>query len=262
MRTSECRLQPTRSSHPSASLTGLGPARAAAAAAARVGVSSRHPSSLSDSCHSGGARVHPAPLDATPGSSGVPAVVVDDVGAGVADLARRGEHAQVVALDEDRALAAQQAVEALGDPDAEALEGARELPGAVGFDGEVQVVALDGPVDDAGARAAAGRHEGAANDLAAILGAQARDVAVDLEGNVSRVAAGQGRTLAVERFLVPALGRLAAGPRAASDLGPPRPGAEGHDKLLGFLHRAVQVEYGQILKRGSDNFPAPGPEGV
>lgn len=89
------------------------------------------------------------------------AKVVDDVGTGVADLAWGIEDAQVIALGEDGAIAAKEAVEAPGDADTEPLHNAGELLRAVGFDDEVEVTALDGPVDDAGAWIAARGDEGA-----------------------------------------------------------------------------------------------------
>jgi hypothetical protein len=150
-----------RSSQLLASLTGLGPARIFWASAAWARVRSRQPSSRFDSCHSGRARVHPVPVDATAGDRRVTSVVVDDIGAGVADLAWGLEDAQMVTLGEHSALAAEEPVEALGNADTEALHGAGELLGVVGFHDEVEVVALDGPVDDTHARRVAGGDESA-----------------------------------------------------------------------------------------------------
>jgi hypothetical protein len=78
----------------------------------------------------------------------VAASVEHDVRASAADLARRGEDVDVVAIGEDLARAAEDAVERPRDADIEAAHVARESGGAAGLGGEMDVVALNRPVHD------------------------------------------------------------------------------------------------------------------
>ena len=99
--------------------------------------------------------------------------VEEHVGAGVADLAGGLQDSQMIALGEYRSRAAGQGVEATGQTDAEALHAPREMLGAVGFHHGVDVIGLQGPVDDTEAITLARRPECATDDLNAPLGAQA-----------------------------------------------------------------------------------------
>jgi hypothetical protein len=69
--------------------------------------------------------------------------VEEDVGEGVADLARRAEGAGVVTAVEDGAGAMPEAVESAGDAREEAGQAAFEVGASVGFDDPVGVVAQD-----------------------------------------------------------------------------------------------------------------------
>jgi len=102
---------------------------------------------------------------------------------------------------------------------------------AVGLDDEVDVGALDRPVDDAKAVALAGSDERGADDLNALLGPKAVELRTKLEGNVDGVSSGHVLAPAMEHDLV-ASGR-ARPPSAGSPPAPP----EGDDALLGPFHR-------------------------
>jgi len=77
------------------------------------------------------------------------AYVQKHIGERVADLARRSQHTQVVAITQHRAGRAKQRVDQPREARAERLHAVPELDRAVGFDHEVRVVRLDRVLDDA-----------------------------------------------------------------------------------------------------------------
>jgi len=172
---------------------------------------------------------------------GVAAVVVDDVGTGVSDLGGCRKQAHVVALGEDRALATGQAIEASRHPDREGLHATGERRVAVGLDDEVQVRALDAPIDDAKALAGTRGAQRAADDVRTPLGAKARKLPMHAQGDVHRRAPAHPRAPPMQHPLVAAIatGPPCAGPKAAA--------AEAEQALLGissFGHG--RFDYGQI----------------
>jgi hypothetical protein len=86
--------------------------------------------------------------------------VVEDVAEGVPDLSGGGEVARVVAVGPDAAGAAGGAVDAPGGADGEAAQARGESRLVVRLDDEVNVVALDGEVDDAEVGAGCGSDGG------------------------------------------------------------------------------------------------------
>src|SRR5262249_22769777 len=82
---------------------------------------------------------------------------------GIADGARRGERARVIALREHCSPAPQYAVDGAGKPNCEPLHAARERAGIVRFHKQVHVIRLHGKVDDA-VPFARGAREAAAQD--------------------------------------------------------------------------------------------------
>ena len=122
----------------------------------------------------------------------------------------------MIALGEDGSRALCEGIEASGDAYAEALHAAGELRCAVGLDEGVNVVGLNGPVDDTKARSLAGGDGGSADDLGTPLGAEADELGTYLERDVGGGAAGDLGSLAMEDALAAALGRLAPGPRSSS----------------------------------------------
>jgi hypothetical protein len=108
-----------------------------------------------------------------------------DVGEDVADLARRAQHAGVVALGEQRAAPAQVLVDAAGEADHQALHPAGERVVAGGLDDEVEVVAEDAVLDDAEVVAWAQR---AADDRDDRVAAQRGQPVDDAQRDVEREA--------------------------------------------------------------------------
>src|SRR5687767_11882910 len=112
----------------------------------------------------------------------------------MADFARRGEDVDVVAVGEDLAGAADDAVERPRDADIEAAHVARERRGAAGLRREVDVVALNRPVHHGKALRRRLRHRLADRlGLGIGIGAQRPELTAELERHVHGVARGDAR---------------------------------------------------------------------
>src|SRR5262245_32085987 len=74
--------------------------------------------------------------------------IAQDVEEGMADLARRAQHAQVIPVIEDLPAPVVDAIEPTSDAHGEALHAARQGAGAFGFADEVEVVGLNGVMDE------------------------------------------------------------------------------------------------------------------
>jgi len=79
----------------------------------------------------------------------VPPIVVEHVSERAPDLERRPEWAEVKTIGENATRPFEQAIESLSQPNAERLHAARELPRALRLDNDVQVIRLDGIMNDA-----------------------------------------------------------------------------------------------------------------
>jgi len=82
-------------------------------------------------------------------------IIAQDVADRVGNLSPRLERAGVIAIGKDGAFAARQGIEPLGDADGEALHAPRKRFGAIDFDQQMQVIALNGVMDDAHPKAKA-----------------------------------------------------------------------------------------------------------
>jgi hypothetical protein len=156
---------------------------------------------------------------------GVFAGVEQDIAQGEFHGSRGGERAGVVAVGKEPALALEPAIDGAGDADCEALNAAREGPAVVGFGDEVEVVALDGELDQGEAEAAFAVGEGLAHGAEEGRVAQGAQAALYAQGDVEGVVAGLSRAAQVGDA-----GALAVG-RAACALASSAPGAEGETEL-------------------------------
>lgn len=125
------------------------------------------------------------------------AVVGQDVADSVPCFARRFQRVGMVAVGKHAAAAAGEGVEALCEADAEALHGARKRDRAFGLDDEMQVIPLDGVVDDANAETLAGVAQGGLDHLRATIAAEVADPRLEPHGDVHRVSGGEIRTAEV-----------------------------------------------------------------
>ena len=123
----------------------------------------------------------------------------------------------MVVVGEDGSAAPHQAVEPLRDADGEALHAARERVPVVRLDEQMQMVALDGVVDDAHSEADFRRAEGFLERGEDTLPAEPRNRADGAQGHVNGVMAGQLLTRQVRDAR--ALLRRAATPRVESPEG-------------------------------------------
>jgi hypothetical protein len=110
--------------------------------------------------------------------------VAEDVVDGEADFARPAQEMCVVAVGEDLALAAHELVEGAGHADLEALHGSAELDVVGRLDDEMDVVALDGEMDEAKSETGAPFGEGALERAEAAVRAEVPDFAADSDGDV------------------------------------------------------------------------------
>ena len=113
----------------------------------------------------------------------------------MAGLGRRRDDLGVVAVGEDRTpppgarpALADRRVEVLGRRDLEALHAGRERALVVGFDEQVQVVALDAEVHDPEVLAHGGGQRGLANRLVGRAAAKVADGGHDAQDDVHRMA--------------------------------------------------------------------------
>jgi hypothetical protein len=107
--------------------------------------------------------------------AGVVTVVAEHVADRACRLSGRGENVRVISVGEYRPTSAGARVEPLGEPDCQALHPARKRGLSFGLDDEVQVIALDGVVDDAHAVQLAGNAKDFFDDLGAAPGPQVSD---------------------------------------------------------------------------------------
>src|SRR2546426_10967425 len=76
-------------------------------------------------------------------------VVAENIAHGVCHLAPRAERVRMIAVREDGSAPIRAPVEALCEANGQALHAPSESEGAFRFDKQMQVIALDGVVDDA-----------------------------------------------------------------------------------------------------------------
>jgi hypothetical protein len=159
------------------------------------------------------------------GCGGVFAGVEQDITQGELDRSRSGERAGVVAVGEEPALALELAIDGAGDADREALNASREGSAVLGFGDEMEVVALDGELDEGEAEAAFAVGEGLAHGAEEGSVAQGAHAALYAQGDVEGVVAGLRRATQVG-----CAGALAVG-RAACALAGSAPSAKAEAEL-------------------------------
>src|SRR5882724_1392328 len=113
-------------------------------------------------------------------------MVLADILDGPTDLGGRPQHVREVAVGENRAVTVHDAVEPLGDANAESLHAAREAPLILGLDDQVDVIALHRKVGDSHPEAIAGRPEGLLDALEAATGTQIPDLPMHAPIDVDR----------------------------------------------------------------------------
>jgi len=153
--------------------------------------------------------------------------VEQDVAQGELGRSRGGQRASVVAVGEESALARQLPIDGAGDANREALNASREGSAVVGFGDEMDVVALDGELDQREAELAFAVGECPAHLAEQSLLAQGAHAALDAQGDVQGVVTGLRRATQMGNT-----GALAAR-RAAGALASATPGAEGEAELAG-----------------------------
>ena len=157
--------------------------------------------------------------------------VHQDVRERVGDLGGRAKLARVVVVREHGALAPHDAVQRLGDADAQPLHAPCERPLIRRLDDQVDMVPLHGEVDQAEPEAVAAALEALADAGEAPLGAQIPDVRPHPPGHVHRVPRRQRRPASVRHF--PELARrFARAPALPSP--PPAPRGQVQLHLLRF----------------------------
>jgi hypothetical protein len=141
-------------------------------------------------------RAHPSKLapdenGSNPGD-GQPVVasVLQDVDEGVPDFTRREECPRVVAVGEQRADAAPEPVEAARDADQQTLNASRERAAIARLDDQVEVVRLDGEVDQPEPEAVRAGGECALEGASCGVVAQVRQTGSHARGDVHRMSCG------------------------------------------------------------------------
>src|SRR5690606_29558111 len=112
----------------------------------------------------------------------VDAAVVHHVVHGVSDLQIGPQHECVVAVAKEGTLAIEGAIEALGDAHGQPLHAAGEGATVEGLHDEVDVIGLDGELDDGHAEAELGGGDGVEDDAPALAGAEAGHALLDAYG--------------------------------------------------------------------------------
>ena len=175
-----------------------------------------------------------------PPSRCVTALLKKNVRERAPNLARRSERDRVIALAEDLPFAAEQVVEPHRDADGEPSRTSAQGALVPGFDDQVQVIWLDGVPDESKPRALFSSGEGGADDLDALLGAEAGH----RRRHARSDAGADARRPSVEPWGAPALGpdRLAAGSLFRS-----APGAEDEAGLArGILIQQIYHRLGEF----------------
>jgi len=113
--------------------------------------------------------------------------VKEDVDEAVAHFSRRLQRARMIAIAPDRSAAAPGAVESAGGPARQAVEAAAQLIAAVSFNDQVNVIGLDGEVNDTKA-AAIRRREGLQKRRERNVGSQRLQPAHRPQHDVDRMA--------------------------------------------------------------------------
>ena len=120
----------------------------------------------------------------------MPACIVEHVAESVANLSGRFQNVLVVAVSKHGAFAPQQTVDALGDPNAEALDTTRQALGVLGLANQMQVVPQHGPIRNAESFARAAGHKGLTDYFESRFRAHVAQLAFDSQRDMNRVPAG------------------------------------------------------------------------